>query len=438
MDKIIYCEYDELEDIVFPFNERVGLCININNVKYEFLLNLKENSDKLIVFGPSAYSMSQPRDVFRPKFDRWSWDFKYSTIHYNDPTSYLSKNIRAGWGVGTKDDWYLDKISKIISMFSNKLNVLNKNILFFGSSQGGFMSLALSTLIKDSKALADIPQLDVYNYWPIHWEYLKKYSFFEDDDSFILKNYGYRVNIIDLIKREEYIPKIILILDFSVLIDVESQYLPFLNQLKNLAFNYHDFIKIIIGNKNQGHTPLFKNYIMPIIYHVLDCDMDDSLPNHNNITKQNWTDLKMNDNEQFQYIDNNLWKYDENVHVNLNKGVLSFHHEFGDEFAGIKFPYKLPKSFFIKFKLNYDCLANIFIDSKILVTFRPTCLNYDSQLSTNEWHDIEIFRNNTEIFIKADGELVKFNESNGESFYIKVYGSNNKISIKNVCFKLVH
>lgn len=436
VDKVIYCEYEELENVIFSFNERFGLCVNFNNVKYEFLLNLKENCDKLIVFGPSAYPITEPRDEFRPRFDRWSWNFKYSTIHYNDPTSYLSKDMRAGWGIGTNDDWYLEKISKIISIISNKLNVLNKDILFFGSSQGGFMSIALSILIKDSKALADIPQLDVHKYWPIHWKYLKEYSFLEDDDSVIFKDYGYRVKIIDLIKREEYIPKIILILDFSVLIDVESQYIPFLKQLKNLAFNYHDFIKIIIGNKNQGHTPLYKDYIIPIIYYVLEYDMNDSLPSHNNITKQNWIDLKMNDNEQFQSIDNDLWKPDENVHISLNNEVLSFYHECGNEFKGIKFPYNLPKSFSIKFKLNYTCLANIFIDSNIIVTFRNDYLNNDSQLSVNEWHDIEIIRNNTEIFIKGDGEVLKFNESNGNLFYIKVFGSNNRVSIKNVCFKL--
>ena len=222
VDNIIYCEFEELEDVVFLYNQRFGLCITFNNVKYEFLLNLKENCDKLIVFGSGAYSMSKPRERFGPKFDRWSWDFEYSTIHYNDPTLYLSKDMKAGWGVGKTDDWYLGNIAKIISIISKKINVFNKNILFFGSSQGGFTAIVLSILIKESKALADIPQFDLFTYWSFHWENLKKYSFLENDDSIIFEKYGYRTNIIELIKKEKYIPNIVLILDFSVLFDLES------------------------------------------------------------------------------------------------------------------------------------------------------------------------------------------------------------------------
>ena len=438
VDNIIYCEFEELEDVVFLYNQRFGLCITFNNVKYEFLLNLKENCDKLIVFGSGAYSMSKPRERFGPKFDRWSWDFEYSTIHYNDPTLYLSKDMKAGWGVGKTDDWYLGNIAKIISIISKKINVFNKNILFFGSSQGGFTAIVLSILIKESKALADIPQFDLFTYWSFHWENLKKYSFLENDDSIIFEKYGYRTNIIELIKKEKYIPNIVLILDFSVLFDLESQYIPFFKKIAKLPFNYHDFIKIMIGNKNQGHNPLFKKYIVPIIYHILEDNLNDFLPDHENITKENWDNMLLNDNEQFELFDNQLWECDKNVKSKIDNEIICFYHECAQEFRGITLPFQLPKNFTIKFKLKYSIFTSLFIDSKLFVTFRNSPLNYDLPLSSNEWHDIEIIRDNGQIVVKADGEGIKVNESNGSFFSIKVYGSNNYVAIKRVYIKQQH
>lgn len=43
---------------------------------------------------------------------------------------YINEDIVAPWCVGTKDDWYLDKIAKILKKIFKKLNVKNNKIMF--------------------------------------------------------------------------------------------------------------------------------------------------------------------------------------------------------------------------------------------------------------------------------------------------------------------
>ena len=54
VNKIIECDFEHLNFNEFPLNEKFGLIVWKRNVKYEFLLNLKENSKNLICIGSGA------------------------------------------------------------------------------------------------------------------------------------------------------------------------------------------------------------------------------------------------------------------------------------------------------------------------------------------------------------------------------------------------
>ena len=48
------CNYDEINQLKLPFNKQVILEVLKDDVKYEFLLNLKIDSKKLLVFSSGA------------------------------------------------------------------------------------------------------------------------------------------------------------------------------------------------------------------------------------------------------------------------------------------------------------------------------------------------------------------------------------------------
>lgn len=252
-DLIIEIDYEQIATYNFPKNKKFGLITIINNVKYEFLITLKDNSEKLLIIGSGALSPTSKHDRSRPYFNRHSWKFNESTICYNDPTLYIDDDLLGPWGVGTIDDWYLEKIAMIIKEIAKNIHIKNENLLFYGSSSGGFCSLLLSTLIKDSYSLAEIPQFNLKTNWRKHYLLLIKHCFNGLPEKEILERWSYRLKVIDLIKKEKYIPNAFLLLDYSYEADVEMQYAPFFQDLKEINGDITDKIHIIIQWKNKGH-----------------------------------------------------------------------------------------------------------------------------------------------------------------------------------------
>lgn len=268
VEEIIQCELDEIKNQDFPLNKRCGLIVYINNVKYEFLLNLKK-SEQLLVLGSGArYGTQTLEQKHRPYFNRFTWDFEMSTLNYNDPTTYLNDEIVCGWGVGTKEDFYLENISLIISEIAKNIGITPENMVFYGSSAGGFMSIMLSTMIKKSIAIAEIPQLDLTDYYPVHWNRIKKYSFDNISEEEIKEKYYHRISVIEQIKKENYIPDIYLIFDCSCQEDYMNMYIPFFNSLNQLPYENDNHIRIRIDGKHQGHHVLDKESAMNLVENV--------------------------------------------------------------------------------------------------------------------------------------------------------------------------
>ena len=275
VDEMIRCDYDDLKDVQLPFNKRVGLEVMRDSVKYEFIINLKTGSDKLLVMCPAAINDNSSHDRSRPIFHRWSWEFDASTIFFNDPTLYLSDNILGGWGLGSMDNWYLKKISNILNILIETLGFNKKKVIFYGSSLGGFMSIMLATMIKNSVAIAEIPQLDVTN-WTKHWSLLRENLFDNLPDDTIKQRFGYKLDVINLMKIENYIPNAYLLLDCSYDYDFRNIYLPFFNRLNELPYDERkNNLKIKITGKNKGHAFLPYNELVVLINKIIaimDCE----------------------------------------------------------------------------------------------------------------------------------------------------------------------
>ena len=162
VDKIFEIELEEIENFNFPSNELFGLRVTHNDIKYCFLARFSTENDKLICIG----SGSQPRNeknFDRPCFQRHSWhsEFNASVIYYSDPIYLQSNTVNCGWCVGTPQEYYLEYIQKIIEKLCFNRNIKNKNILFYGSSAGGFTSIQLGIYFKESVVLANNPQIDL-------------------------------------------------------------------------------------------------------------------------------------------------------------------------------------------------------------------------------------------------------------------------------------
>lgn len=317
-DKLVTINFNELKNYKPEFNKKIGLTVLYDDVKFEFILNFKENSDKLLVLGSGALGF-RDFDRTRPYIERHSWNFNSSTIHYHDPTYYLDDSIRIGWCIGTKDNYYLEKIAEIVSIFVDKLNIINNNVLFYGSSAGGFTSLMLSVLFKGSICLADIPQLYVYKYKSKKrqydsWKDLKKICYDDLSDEEFIDKYKRRLSLIEMIKNEKYIPNANIIMDFSVKLDVDTQYMPFIQELdKVLVDKESNKINLIIDGKQNGHAPISKKDTIDLINTLL------SETSENSIEKEIQSKLSNDNIHLSNTIINKLEKYNTSrIDIELN------------------------------------------------------------------------------------------------------------------------
>ena len=266
--RIITTQYDNLDENLkkIPINKRAGLVVVLNDVKYEFLIHIKSTKD-LICLGPSGLPNEDYVNKFkeRPVFTRHTWNFNESTIFYNDNTRYVWDGaIGAGWGIGLPEDYFLENIKNIILKITRFFNIKNENILFYGSSMGGFTSIQLATMIKNSYAIAENPQIDATKWMKSFYIKNGMFSKLYSEET-ILKLEPYKYDITEMIKKEKYIPNLTIVHDVNNE-DIANHLMPFIDELNKLPFKKDDYnrIKIII-EPNSQHVPIPKNKLFDLL-----------------------------------------------------------------------------------------------------------------------------------------------------------------------------
>ena len=260
---IICLSFDEITNYKFPLDTDFGLEINYNDILYHFIIKFSSKNKNLICFGPGAHSRdSKLKDgsVLKPPFfDRWSW-YKYfdeSFIAYADPMILYDDQLKLGWFVGDNEEWYLENLAKIIKKLAKNQKIMNEDILFFGSSGGGYSSIALGTLIPDSKILVNNSQFFLMNNGLINDLFRVLKNDFKGLSELEIKNQIlYRLDIIELFKKENYVPQISYYLNTESIGDVNKQAKPFVERIINL--NSFDKLNIYFYReiKNHPHKPM--------------------------------------------------------------------------------------------------------------------------------------------------------------------------------------
>lgn len=236
---------DEIENFKFPIDEPFMLKINNEGIIYDFIIRFSSKNKNLICCASGAHARNQKTStgelITPPYFDRWSWYeyFDESFIAFSDPIFYYNDEITLGWCVGDKKQWYLEVISQIILKLAKNQKIINDNILFFSSSGGGFVSVGLATLLKNSKCFINNSQFSVFNYYKKHidnlFKILKK-EFQGLNESQISDIISYRLDMIELFKREKYMPDITYYVNVCSEEDIDDHCMPFVNDVLKLPY----------------------------------------------------------------------------------------------------------------------------------------------------------------------------------------------------------
>lgn len=99
-------------------------------------------------------------------------------------------------GARDKRPFYLKDIAVLIEKFMKKVQVSPSNVLFYGSSGGGFMSMFLAGYVKGAKALVNNPQtcLTKWLKTPVRQVFNLSYPNLTEDE--VIASYGERINVV--------------------------------------------------------------------------------------------------------------------------------------------------------------------------------------------------------------------------------------------------
>lgn len=263
----INISYEQLEGIYFNMEEPFLLSVEWQGINYEFIIRMKLQSKKLIILGSGASEKQSP-----PIFQRYTWikDFEESVIFYNDPTLYLGE-ISLGWGQGTIERYYLKDIAIILEKIIRKINILKENVLLYGSSGGGFMSLILAGYLRGTFALVNNPQTILTNWYTTPITQVFQLSYPNLSIQEIKDTFAERINVIAFYNKIGYVPPIYYLQNIAADFDMKNHLEPFITGLQELErIDAVNKVKLdLYFDKQLGHIPLEKNKIMPYMKQTL-------------------------------------------------------------------------------------------------------------------------------------------------------------------------
>ena len=227
-------QYDQLDTFQFTSNDPFVLIVEWAGVKFEYLIRIKKNSPHLLIMGSGAMNFNEKK-IKPPFFQRHSWinSLTDSVIYYNDPTLYLGDHLLVG--SGTKDRYYLKDIATILEKLIEKINIPHKNVLFYGSSAGGFMSFILAGYVKESIALVNSPQtcLTKWLYTPVMQVFTLSYPGLSMEE--VLEQFPERINVISFYNYIKYVPKIYYLQNAYCELDIVDHVIPFIEGLQKMG-----------------------------------------------------------------------------------------------------------------------------------------------------------------------------------------------------------
>ncbi|MCK1975508.1 hypothetical protein LNK15_00375 [Jeotgalicoccus huakuii] len=249
-------KYEELSKELLVENNGQGMEIVHNEESFFFLVNIVEGSDKLIALSGGALDQKKksPPVYMRSK---WKDEIKYNSIYIDDRTIH-GNNLKIGWGVGNRDRHFLKDYVVIIKKIADILGIKANNTMYYGSSMGGLMSVIMATMHKDSFAVIDNPQTNIFNYYQSYVDSLREKALDGMTVEEINRDFPERVSMIDAMLKYDNVPRIYYYQNNKCSFDMKYHYGPFKKQFEENGFDDGKVSYRLYSDAARGHSPQVK------------------------------------------------------------------------------------------------------------------------------------------------------------------------------------
>lgn len=226
-------------------------------------ISIVKNATKIICFMPSAISRGVNRNPLQLSRFRWAEDLtEFHVLALADPAITMHVDLLGGWYVHREDD-LLTELGFLVSKQIKNLGLKNSDVLFYGSSLGGYGALALSSIVEGSSAIAEVPQIDVSE-WSIRSAVtaIENHILGESFDTFRLEQ-PHKVDLIDRFIRTGNIPNFKIITNVN---DAMYRYQKnFMEELLLLNLPVYGNQQLHITTEVSGHKAISKNLAISAI-----------------------------------------------------------------------------------------------------------------------------------------------------------------------------
>lgn len=138
--------------------------IKIGSMTYNLLKGVFREGRLYVMLGGAVGNRDQ---VQLPRFNRFSWQdlFPGTLVCIADPTLYLDNKLQLGWYIGTPEHNVAHNIVRIVNAICKKLSLKKEDVVFYGSSGGGYAALQCCAYMGGgATAIAINPQVKIVNY----------------------------------------------------------------------------------------------------------------------------------------------------------------------------------------------------------------------------------------------------------------------------------
>lgn len=264
---MIECNIENINKEFLLKNNNKCLKIVIKDMDFYFKINLKNDSENLLVFSNGAIdkNKSSPPVFMRSK---WGDDFNANCLFIDDRTIH-NNSLKIGWGVGTIDRHYMLDYINFVNIVRKFINIEPKNTIYYGSSAGGFMSIAMASIDLNSKAIVNNPQTYVNRYNKNSVEQLYNTIFPNFSKNEIIKQFGDRLSLTNILARNKHVPKTWYIQNRLCKGDIINHFMPFCENLDKYKMDSSNINFILYNNEKDGHNPLDREQTVLFINNIL-------------------------------------------------------------------------------------------------------------------------------------------------------------------------
>lgn len=255
-------ELSEFTDIKERYNTQFHLFKKIDAVHWiDCFAMFRDKAQHLICLMPSA--QPQSGKVLNPVFHRWSWAYQFrehSVLSLSDPALY-SADLSAAWFISASETDLIKEMATFIGGLAEHLNIPERNIIFYGSSMGGYGALMAAACIDGAMAIAEVPQIDLSKY-PIRSSIsrIEGAILAETRLETFSKKYPERVSVADRFIHENRVPSFRIITNTAD--GAYSEHLTFYEDLKDLRESVSSVgvASLTTTDISIGHKPLPSAY----------------------------------------------------------------------------------------------------------------------------------------------------------------------------------